>query len=85
MRKAALVTAAITTLAVVAGTASIAAASPAAKPVTVISRTLSLNVRFTAGARRHLVTNPQSHAKMHRQAVPAAGAIITGFNLGGTP
>src|SRR6266705_3606087 len=58
MRKAALVTAAITTLAVVAGTASIAAASPAANPVTVTSRTLSLNVHFSPFSALHLNPHP---------------------------
>ncbi len=58
MRKAALASAAITTLAVVAGTASIAAASPAAKPVTVTSRTLSLNVHFSPFSALHLNPHP---------------------------
>jgi len=58
MRKAALASAAITTLAVVAGTASIAAASPAAKPVTVTSRTLSLDVHFSPFSALHLNPHP---------------------------
>ncbi len=52
---------AITTLAVVAGTASIAAASPAAKPATVTSRTLSLDVHFSPS--RHFTSTPIPAAK----------------------
>ncbi len=54
--KAVLASVAITTLAVVAGTASIAAASPAAKPATVTSRTLSLDVHFSPS--RHFTSTP---------------------------
>jgi Allene oxide cyclase barrel like domain len=49
---------AITTLAVVAGTFSIAAASPTAKPVTVPSRTLSFNVHFSPFSALHLNPRP---------------------------
>ena len=58
MRKAALASVAITTLAVVAGAASIAAASPAAEPATVTSRTLSLDVHFSPFSPLHLNPHP---------------------------
>ena len=58
MRKAALASVAITTLAVVTGAASIAAASPAAEPATVTSRTLSLDVHFSPFSPIHLNPHP---------------------------
>ncbi len=58
MRKGALASVVITTLAVVAGTVSIAAASPAAKPAAVTSRTLSLNVHFSPFSALHLNPHP---------------------------
>ncbi len=58
MRKAALASVAITTLAVVTGAASIAAASPAAEPATVTSRTLSLDVHFSPFSALHLNPHP---------------------------
>jgi hypothetical protein len=58
MRKAALASVAIITLAVVAGAASIAAASPTAEPATVTSRTLSLDVHFSPFSPLHLNPHP---------------------------